>query len=379
MLICAVIFSTCKPEEQTDISATDTNGASTIELEKVAEFNEIGGYYLSGFRDVLITQNGNLLVNDFNMKSIMYLDEDGNLLQKIGREGRGPGEFSAIDRFLLTPDDSLHVFDRNNARQQVFAYYNGEWGFVREYSRRIEVSEYISSNFPQFVFYADNELWGHFRNDVSLPDTTTMYTGWVSLIDHNLISIGNKKLMRPIQEAVVIRDHNSVITNTHPFGFTEFVQSDSEGILHSIRNDGSELRVFDIRGEIRNTVNMPLEKIPLNINQVNEYLGIMRENYGREVASLSEEKILPHQPTVSDFVMDNEGRYWLETPSAEPTLRNWLAFDSDGTKLGRFEIMYEEEEGTAMFIYAFQKNRIYALQYQEFEPSFVIFEAIFPE
>lgn len=379
LFICTFMVVACKTGEKTEVSHADASDVSTINLKKIAAFNEIGAYYLSGFRDVLITNNGNLLVNDFNMKSIMYLDEDGNLLQQIGREGRGPGEFSAVDRLLLTPEDSLHVFDRNNARQQVFAYSNGEWTFVREHSRKVEVSEYIRSTFPQFVFYADSELWGHFRNDVSPSDTTTMYTGWISLIDHNLNSIGYKQLMRPLQEAVVIRERNSVIANTHPIGFREFLHSDSEGFLHSIRNDGNALSVFDINGDIRKAMDLPLEKRPLNADQVTEYLSFMRENYGRDTARLAEEKVLPHQPTVNDFIMDNEGRYWIQTPTTEPAKINWFAFEPDGTTLGRFSAINDSEEGTALFIYAIQNNRIFGLQYQEFEPSFVVFEATFSD
>lgn len=48
-------------------------------------------------------------------------DSTGKFLRRLGRVGSGPGEFKRPYRLLVTPGDTIHVFDRGTARRTVLS------------------------------------------------------------------------------------------------------------------------------------------------------------------------------------------------------------------------------------------------------------------
>ena len=46
---------------------------------------------------------------------------DGRFLQRLGREGEGPGEYRSPNAILVTPGDTLHIFDGSTARLTVLS------------------------------------------------------------------------------------------------------------------------------------------------------------------------------------------------------------------------------------------------------------------
>ncbi len=73
-------------------------------------------------------RDGDLLVGDTGPARIYRLGLDGVLIDSIGREGQGPGEFGGISGIALLPADSILVEDRTNARTSVL---DPEGDFVR--------------------------------------------------------------------------------------------------------------------------------------------------------------------------------------------------------------------------------------------------------
>lgn len=59
---------------------------------------------------------GLLVVSDFERKVISLLDTNGTAIGRFGGEGRGPGEFSAINEILIGPENDLYVMDRAQYR-----------------------------------------------------------------------------------------------------------------------------------------------------------------------------------------------------------------------------------------------------------------------
>lgn len=73
-----------------------------------------------------------LFVYDVNQKTIFALDEDGQVTQEFGGEGRGPGEFLEMRNMFLT-DRYLYAIDRAQFRLSRFTY-DGEPDGYMDYS-----------------------------------------------------------------------------------------------------------------------------------------------------------------------------------------------------------------------------------------------------
>lgn len=69
-----------------------------------------------------------LYVPEMSREKIYAFDKHRRRLGQIGREGAGPGEFRSVSEILVTPGDSLYVFDAGNGRISVLT---PDWNPVR--------------------------------------------------------------------------------------------------------------------------------------------------------------------------------------------------------------------------------------------------------
>jgi hypothetical protein len=67
-----------------------------------------------------ITAGGNVVVVDKKTHDVRLFDAKGNFLQRLGRQGQGPGEFRAPHSVLVTPSDEIWIADMQR-RLTVFA------------------------------------------------------------------------------------------------------------------------------------------------------------------------------------------------------------------------------------------------------------------
>jgi len=76
-------------------------------------------FQLSG-ANRLIEYNSNLIFADLKQSQIVEFDNDGRLLQKFGRKGRGPGEFLRIIGLSLDNENHFYVYDSSQLRISKF-------------------------------------------------------------------------------------------------------------------------------------------------------------------------------------------------------------------------------------------------------------------
>jgi hypothetical protein len=57
----------------------------------------------------------------YNPGEVLIFDSTGSMVHRLGRTGRGPGEYLAIQQILVTPGDSLLVVDPRNIRLTVIS------------------------------------------------------------------------------------------------------------------------------------------------------------------------------------------------------------------------------------------------------------------
>jgi len=81
-----------------------------------------GGFAFAGadwFGGLEVDGNGNIFVGDRKETAIHVFDSTGKYLQRLGGEGRGPGEFNGILDIKIQ-SDQLFVFDYSQFRTTFF-------------------------------------------------------------------------------------------------------------------------------------------------------------------------------------------------------------------------------------------------------------------
>lgn len=353
---------------------------STITLQPVSITDAAGDTYFTGFRKLLLTSENHVIINDYGHQAFFHFDVNGDFLGQIGQRGRGPGEFMDIWDFLITHGDTLHIFDRNNSRHQVIAQQNGEWIQSRENGLRLTQSEEIHSFFPSAIMdQKDGKYLALFRNNIGLRDTTTMYYNWLQWVDMDLQAIDqNKLLFTPVESVVTIRDNRSVIVNSHPNSYKLFTQFDKQGqLLHQVQNTDGKIRVFTPEGSEIDEIQLPLELVPHDADQRQEYFNRISQIHGRAALETAEDLYFEHQPFIKQFILDDTGNYWVQISRKNSTHPDWIIVDPEGHITGSFRIEDTFDSWQYFRLEAVMNGRMFGLVYAEEVPLFVVIDTSF--
>ncbi|MDX1641735.1 MAG: 6-bladed beta-propeller, partial [Balneolaceae bacterium] len=102
------------------VYSTNTKPSKTISFKKDAVYGDSDTVLIGSLRDVVVDSLGRVFIAD-SQKQVIYLFEpDGRLVDQLGREGKGPGEFGSI-KSLQIRNDHLYVFDPNQYKVIVFS------------------------------------------------------------------------------------------------------------------------------------------------------------------------------------------------------------------------------------------------------------------
>lgn len=101
--------------------AVSQSPAFKISLEQDLVIGEESGVSFGSSLKVAVNSKGMIYVGDWQNANITVFAPDGRLVETIGRQGQGPGEFGAIHQVVVGRGDSLYVLDLNLYRISVFS------------------------------------------------------------------------------------------------------------------------------------------------------------------------------------------------------------------------------------------------------------------
>lgn len=198
ILFCSLLVSSCSTEERpieenletrlqtlmeemksgVSLATVNLDGATEITAEPVMhiEQNAGNGLFLSQPTD-LVKTGDRLLILDKKQHAIFTADLEGRLFEKMGRKGKGPGEF-INPHAMVSGGDYIFVDDtRVNGRIQVFnrelQYITGIEGATKSYRRNIAASHnlfYFANSRSQ-----DSLLVGSYLHETNFQSTVRGY------------------------------------------------------------------------------------------------------------------------------------------------------------------------------------------------------------
>lgn len=371
----------CSSQENRTEAESSLPEEPSVKMNTITATMEAENHFFSGIRGLVISSEGDFLVNDRGLQAFLLFDSDGTYQSTIGNEGRGPGEFADIRHFLLTPDDVLHVFDRNNSKHHILANEGGEWREQSQIELRQLQSESIHAFFPRKIVDMDvsegeKKYLALFRNNIGFRDTTTVYHEWLAWVDEEMKPMGDEKLFLDYAEAAVtVRTENSISVSSHPAGHRRFMEYDSDNRIVVMANGATgEIITNDLERESSSSIQIPVEIVPIDSNDKNEYLDNIRRGLGPQAANRANELYLNHEPVIRQFVLADDGRYWIETVRLDDELPDWIIVDQAGEITGSFHTDQISEDLQSFRLYEVKGNRMYGTGWIDSIPNLIISE-----
>lgn len=326
---------------------------ATLQLMNVFRVSEpANGAFFSQIRKIHILENGHLVVQNYPDHQLYELSADGNLIDVIGREGRGPGEFIETFNSYLTANDSLHVFDVNHSRHQVLVKNReGKWIPVREPRFKYIFQRGLRAQIPASVVPGpDGSYYGLFLLEptgynssakvaLRATDTLSFRYEYVARINSNVEQMGKSSRLRPVQDEAIQRivKQGSMATVMRSQFWRAFYRYNpvKDEVLY-ITNTSNKIIGIDSTGNEYVKGRLPFERITLSRQEIKQAVNLNKlPTRFSKMGQIVRKKLLEYEPLYRNVVLVKD-RLWVHLTRLDKSKPNWIITTLKGKVLNSF-------------------------------------------
>lgn len=291
-----------------------------------------GGHH---FNTVSVDKNGRVYIMDRVEENIHVYKPDGELLTKIGREGRGPGEFLDMSTFRLDRD-RLMTYDMNLKRIQWFDLDSHDVEVLN-----INLTE-LKNNQEEVVFGSLMSVMPLGNGNLLIGGFSPGYLRRLSederphikyyAIDENG-NLTSEELFQTVLPESHSTRHNTGLTSSRriPSSDEGIVTVSPEGTIYRANTSQFLIHALDVTDATRRSIYYPYEHVPLDREKLLEsYSDDIREN-------MQDVDFGDHWPALHTILADDENRIWVATITEDPDTYTWWVLKDSGELLGRFD------------------------------------------
>lgn len=205
-------------------------------------FGKIAGVAVGG--------DGAVYVGDRQALVVWQFDSTGVLVDSIGAEGDGPGDFKNIGSLQFV-GDRLLVFDGSLRRLTSFDAKDPE---------EVRTTTFRTPRSPGFAWVGgDGRVVAGATSAVAVGRDAPTDSMTVHLVSEGGVveSWGDTLLSMPRNESLVVTSPGFVMSQPMPFGGRSWVQAGSGGTVFFLWSGAPEIRAFDLRNSTWDTWPLP--------------------------------------------------------------------------------------------------------------------------
>lgn len=310
----------------------------------VGSTDEVRAPVFSGIRDVAPGPDGRILVLDGAEARVIVLDRDGDVAQRLGRRGAGPGELTTPDRVEAGPDGDVLVLERRPAA--IHRWHEGEYvGSVELVGSDVSVESPGDGSGPRGLADWGPRLPGGravrlIRLDVSDPSSSAsaVYAAdSAGRIGSSVLEWSTPGTRSRLPEVFGARQ-----------SWTAGAGPDGEARFAVARGDRYEVRLYDLAGALRAIVRRDVTARPVTDALRERALDRFTEEASRAGAppGMTRElrdrlPVAERLPVIGDLWHSApDGRLWVglvgpgRTPGPASVIREYDVYGPDGSYLG---------------------------------------------
>lgn len=317
----------------------DLSPEQEITFTKFQNYGEIYPKLLApqfGFgREVAVDANGLVYRADKAERTILVFDEDGKLVKKLGRDGRGPGEFQSIVA-LDVFEDHLVAYDSNLGRISTFSTTNHE------------LEEVLTIDFKQW----DDIVKASFKR----PQTVKVISPETYLIstikekkDENYVqsyyqmNAKGQIVSGEIVETENLESHIGSTSQGHragiklTFSTNGQIELSESGQVYHINTGEFLVSQYDTQGKLLQAIYYPFEKTSLDED------AFVEEQHPNMQSVYDNVDFPDTWPALESLFIDDENNIWVSTIVDDQSVRQWYILDESGDVKATFDWPTESE------------------------------------
>lgn len=287
-----------------------------IEPEAVLSIEETEDQPFGRLGLLNVDQQGRIFVTDNQQMHIAVYNSAGELLQTIGREGRGPGEFQRFST-VTVKNDTLWVFDVGSLRISAFVMNTDTTSEVQQPLNL----ENLVSGFPSQAYKAESGFIVASMSTVSGDGLQFIEVTLSHIDDHG--EILNEEIVRYVEDEMIADQvgEDLIRYTPIPYNWRTTSQPGNSNIMYVGKSDSLRLEAYDITGERIKKIQNNIRYRPVTSSDK------ARFNSGDYAVNLTPD----FHPAFLSFLVEDDKRFWFNLGEIEDEYFTWAALHSDGS------------------------------------------------
>lgn len=288
-----------------------------VMLTEDLRVSETENFYFGSTSELDVTSDGYMVVADRSATKIKVLRPDGSLVDTLGREGQGPGEFDRLRSAQVARGDSVYAFDLQQSRVTVFSP-----GPAHEVARTLTIPREQGWILGVMVF--DGYLVGDFNARSEPKDGVSAGPPQpLRVVSESGIPGDTILMSRQSRVAIATRDGGFRIHGL-PFARRTLVETAPDGRVYTGWTDSLRISACGRDGRSETVADIPVELVPVTEAERDSVLNDIDHNGIRADV----QSAMPNtKPPFTDLVVADDGRLWVQRPADDPdaeTVAWWM-------------------------------------------------------
>ena len=356
LVIIAAVGACASEAVEEAFNVTDSAGVS-IAVSHAPLWPEGRGWRLEGQPSVLIgggitdttaivgpiagamrLPDGRILVADEGATRLRWFADDGTILQSVGRQGEGPGEFRRLES-LLHAGDTIAVYDGRTGQVSLFSM---DGAFARKIRLSIPPGGYFG---PKPVGRLATGEWISRVDMVArmdgvsgvIRDSTHVWLNETSgTLAKHVSAVPGPELMKVFVDGE-FSGSRALLGHRTTIRF-------HDGALWAGTGDAFQVDQVNLNGETHRSVRLAVAPAPVSAAEIDALIDSAKSRYAgmsdpRWKDAFTRTLEAAPRPTVkpaySTFTFDDAANLWIERYGAGPELpSSWVVIDTAGRWLG---------------------------------------------
>ena len=324
-----------------------------ISLTKVQEYGDSEDFFLSGSRSaggmnsissfLRFAVGGNGTVFLANNNQIEAFDTPGNHLKTLGREGRGPGEFSNFHPlFTRVSSNLVYAYDEGLKRVNIFNADSLDFSHVFPIDLR-GISNYL--DIPSLhVFFNEEDLFMISDSlaliGVRVPYQKAEHGGMKSyfIIDQEGDVVSESMISfreHPNNSLVLLIFGKKLDYITMPFPSDSYMKIAFDRNFNIYSSEGEEflIKVYNSEGKYQRSIYYEFDNSEFKKEEIFEY-----DKYNSAKKERAQNYDFPKVwPAVNKLFVDDKERIWVSTITDDEEHFEWWILKNNGVLMAKFQ------------------------------------------
>ena len=337
--------------QEIDESGLSVETPFQIQIKRDITFASNGEIIVGDITAMSVDDNDNVFIADRTQTQIHVFSKNGNYIKSLGREGKGPGDFSA-----LTFNTTMAIFSKQLFVTDTFLYFPHR---ANVFSLEDLTFSYTMNLIPENL--SDYKmLKGHVpkqilqQNDntflVSYHHPPYVYKDNEGSIYYVLINSENNIISKPILKQkdrtnltyLVEGEYSYLAIRSFPFFGKSLIAISENDHLYVARSEKFKIDVYDPNGDYISTFRHPFNNKAFNKSKLLDHY--KKTNFesalgdGVALKMIRQADNLPETwPALEEMFFDDENRLWVSTIVDDTEVYEWWLLDSSGKILTKFK------------------------------------------